>query len=485
MFETSGEGIWYISDGGQIAYANPRMAEILGCTVNHLQASRREDFFFPADLSVERIRFQNRRAGHIEQFDRRLRRADGAEAWVLACSNAILDEKGRFQGVLSMMTDITERKRAESALRRSEEKYRGLFENILEGVYQSTPDGRVLAANPMLLQMLGMANEGELNDVNIAKDLYIDPDVRRDLLERLEQDGSFQNVEYELRRRDGQIISVQENARVVRDEDGGILYYEGTLSDITERKKIEEQLRQAQQMEALGRLAGGVAQDFSNILTIISGYGRLLLDELPTSHPARASAEHVVSAAVNAHGLTSQLLSFSRRRSVPVPAIDFNAAVRLAAEALPAALGPGCHIVLELAREPISVAAERGQIERILVTVAQHFRKLLPPRSSLELRTEAVQIGIDHDKSLPEARSGPYARLLIGCREACSGRDAGLQPITLNSVVAQLGGFVTVAESPGHGPVVSIYLPASGGTGLDAALFGPPDSTTNRGRICW
>ncbi len=240
---------------------------------------------------------------------------------------------------LAMMTDITERKRAEGALRRSEERFRNLFETVLEGVYQSSRDGRILAANPMLLQMLGMASDAELNDVNIAKDLYVDPSVRARLTERLEHEGGFQNAEYELRRRDGRIITVLENARVVRDESGAVLYYEGTLTDITPRKRIEEQLRQAQKVEALGRLAGGIAHDFNNVLTVITGYSQLVLSDLDRDHPARASAEQVHEAAGNAMALTKRLLSFSRRQAPADGSLDLNVAIERAAPALHLMLG--------------------------------------------------------------------------------------------------------------------------------------------------
>ena len=226
-----------------------------------------------------------------------------------------------------MMTDITERKRAEYALRRSEERFRNLFEGVLEGVYQSTPDGRLLAANPMLLKMLGLANEGELKDINIARDLYVDPRVRQRLLEQLDRDGSYQHVEYDLRRRDGEIITVLENSRVVRDENGSLLCYEGTLSDITPRKRIEEQLRQAQKVEALGRLAGSVAHDFNNVLTIITGFAQLALSELPPSHPARPSTEQMLDAADRAMALTKQLLLFSRRQAPAEGSLDLNHAI--------------------------------------------------------------------------------------------------------------------------------------------------------------
>ncbi len=184
------------------------------------------------------MRLQNRRIGVREQRDRRLRRSDGSEVWMLACSS--LYQSGQSDAVvLTMMTDITERKAAEHALRRSERKYRELFENILEGVYQTSPDGRILAANPELLRMLGLFNQEELSVPGVVRDTFVDPDLHHSLRDRLDRDGSYANVEFQLRTRDHRIVTVRENARVVRDENGNVLYYEGTLTDITGQIKFE------------------------------------------------------------------------------------------------------------------------------------------------------------------------------------------------------------------------------------------------------
>ncbi|NDJ12806.1 MAG: PAS domain S-box protein [Acidobacteriia bacterium] len=456
MLETTSEAIWVIGEDGVIAYANPRIAEILGCTVEDLQGHNRIDFSFEADLSVERIRFQNRRAGHRDQFDRRLRRPDGGEVWLLTCSNPVFNEKGSFQGVLSMMTDITERKRAEYALRRSEEKFRSLFDNIPEGVYQSTPEGRILDANPMLLKMLGLTSEAQLNDVNIAKDLYVDEATRRQLMERLEESGSFQNVEYQLRRRDGCTITVQENARVVRDEQGQVLYYEGTLTDVTKHRKIEEQLREAQKMEALGRLAGAVAQDFSNILTVVSGYGHLLLDEIPPGHPARATAEQVVKAAGKAHGLTHQLLSFSQRRSGPLFKVSVNAAVKLAADSLSGAFS---QIFLQLAEADLVILAENGQLEQVLLAVAGAFATAFPLCPALVIRTEITNLDAARSRRHPQGKPGRYAVLTVCACDSMAADAGALEPLAVNSAVTQMGGFGIMDEKNPGGPTFSVYLP--------------------------
>ena len=197
LVETAAEEIWVLDNKGTIVWANARMAEMLGISAALLVGHNAEEFYFPADLSVERIRRENLRTGLKEQFDRRLRRGDGAELWVLACCNLTTLESNDIPGSLAMMTDITERKLAEHNLRRSEERFRTLFENVLEGVYQSTPEGRILAANPMLVKMLGLESARDLEDVNIAEDLYVDRDIRKRLLDHLEHEGGFQNVEYD------------------------------------------------------------------------------------------------------------------------------------------------------------------------------------------------------------------------------------------------------------------------------------------------
>ncbi len=422
LLETAAEGIWVLDSEGIITFANARMAEILGTSATDLMGRTAEEFFFPADLSVERIRAQNVRRGHKEQFDRRIRRSDGAEIWVLTCCNLIEISENSAPKALAMMTDITERKRAEGALRRSEERFRNLFETVLEGVYQSSKDGRILAANPMLLQMLGMASEAELNDVNVAKDLYVEPSVRARLMERLEHEGGFQNAEYELRRRDGRIITVLENARVVRDESGAVLYHEGTLTDITPRKRIEEQLRQAQKVEALGRLAGGIAHDFNNVLTVITGYSQLVLSDLERNHPARISAEQVHEAAGNAMALTKRLLSFSRRQAPVQGSLDLNIAIERAVPALNLMLcdhvgsekagGDKGRLLMLCCQEPVPVYASQAEIELTLMSLAAYVRKA-PPRGPVELKTELVHLDEEICRRCGEAQAGRYAALTV------------------------------------------------------------------------
>ncbi|MGD0037032.1 MAG: PAS domain S-box protein [Bacteroidota bacterium] len=150
--------------------------------------------------------------------------------------------EGKF-AIQVVLRDVTERIKAEQAIRGSEAKYRSLIENVLDGVYQTTPDGEILTANPALARMLGYESETDLLLLNIEKELYIDSEMRRQYLKLLNKEGRVKNAEFKLRRKDGQIIDVLENARVVRSRIGDILYYEGTITDITELKNVQEALR--------------------------------------------------------------------------------------------------------------------------------------------------------------------------------------------------------------------------------------------------
>lgn len=467
LVETAAEGIWVHDDDDVITYANARMAEMLGVTIESLVGRKVDEFFLPADLSMERIRAANLRNGRKEQFDRRLRRQDGTEIWVLTCCNFL---NGESPGSLAMMTDITERKRAEYALRRSEERFRNLFEGVLEGVYQSTPDGRILAANPMLLRMLGLNNEAEMNDVNIANDLYVNPHIRQRLLEQLEREGGFQNVEYELRRRDGEVITVLENGRVVRDEFGTVLYYEGTLSDITPRKRIEEQLRQAQKVEALGRLAGGVAHDFNNVLTIVTGFAQLALSDLPPAHAARSSVEQVLQASDRAMALTRQLLSFSRRQTPAEGSLDLNQAI----ERSGVSREPG--IVLMLSPESVPVYATQKQIEPVIRALAAQARRT-SPSAGLELKTQLANVEENFCLRSPGVQPGQFAVLSVtgvaaegearaaDCALAVAdllsdpkltclqaGESAAIGLSATHATVANSGGFLAGYRSAGPNP---------------------------------
>ncbi len=434
LVETAGEGIWTVDPNGIIRNANPRIAEMLGCRVDQIIDHPVEEFLFPEDIPAERIRFQNRRPGVRDQYDRRLRRADGSELWTLACSSPYT-ARDRDAGILTMMTDITERKQAEHALRRSERRFRELFENVREGVYQTSLDGRILAANPELLRMLGFTHEDELNVPGVVKGTFVDPELHLTLRDRLERAGSYANVEFQLRTRDNRVITVRENARVVRDEDGEILYFEGTLTDITEKLRVEQQLRDAQKMEALGRLAGGIARDLRSIGDTMAAGLRHAIEAIPQESPALPALASVTRSLAGASALTHQILDFSQRHVGAHAASDLNACVRDFEPRLRSAAE--CEIAVRCCDEPALMFADPGHIEQILLSLITYFGD------------GPVTIATSIESA------GPFACLSVS--GPGQSHSAGAVA-TSQAILAQYGGFLNVRSEP-ELLRFTIYLP--------------------------
>ena len=485
---------------GAIAYANPRIAEILGCAEDQIVGRKFETFLFPEDHSAERIRFQNRRPGAKEQYDRRLRHSDGSIVWTLACSSPWM-YSGKDAGVLTMMTDITERKKAEHALRRSERKFRELFENIREGVYQTSPDGRILAANPELLRMLSFTSPEELNVPGAVRDTFVDTDLHQSLRDRLERDGSYAAVEFQLRTRDRRIITVRENARVVRDENGNVLYYEGSLTDVTERLRFEKQLRQAQKMEALGRLAGGsIARDFRSIGSGIAARLRHALDSLPPESPARADLDAVAKGLQNGAALTRQILEFSQRqmgghdesrdRIGHANAMDLNGVLAGLDPDLRRLISPETSLRLSLCADATPVLADPGHISQILTSFEIHARDFGVGASVIQVVTAVESDGPAINTPALEPAPGNSLRELLRSAVpfvSLSVREASLRsrerPLFLRAKITRAKmNPVCCQRMPGRGSGMATSLAIlSQYGGMMTAVVDAPTAESGRG----
>jgi len=407
-------------------------------------------------------------------------------------------EGGEIETVLTTTRDITARKRAEAAARAADATLRGLVEQSLTGIYV-IQGGRFRYVNPRFAEIFGYPGPAAvlaLPDVG----LLVAPEDRATVTENLRRRtaGETRAIHYSFRgvRLDGSPVVVEVYGS--GGEHDGLPAVVGTLLDITEKVRLEEQLRQAQKMEAVGQLAGGVAHDFNNILAAITGYAQLLRTSLPAGDQRREDAEEIIAAATRGAAVTKQLLAFSRRQAIETEVLDLAAVVRDMGRMLRTLLPPS--IALDLpAPAGALVRASRSQLEQIVLNLVVNARDAMPdggtltiavsarraalggafaaadaaPGAGLDLPREAVLVVRDTGTGIPEAIRDRIFDPFFTTKPP--GRGTGLGLATVYGLVRQFGGSVAVESRPGAGTEFTIALPlvpAAGPAGAAAPAAG-------------
>ena len=249
IVDTADEGIWVFDEEYLSTFVNNRMVNLLGYEYDEIMGRSLSFFLFEEDLPDFQEKASRRRQGIAERYERRIRRKDSTILWAHVSATPIKDKEGLFRGSFAMFTDITERKEAEKALLESEKKYRSIFENAVEGMFQSTPEGQLITANPAMARIFGYATPEEMiNQVhNIGLQLYSNEKDRRTFQQLLKEHGIAGGFEAPFYRQDGTVLWGTLNVRAVKDSDDNVFYYEGTLEDITPRKEAEEELKKSEE----------------------------------------------------------------------------------------------------------------------------------------------------------------------------------------------------------------------------------------------
>ncbi|MBS4027050.1 MAG: PAS domain S-box protein, partial [Ignavibacteriales bacterium] len=294
----------------------------------------------------------------------------------------------------------------------SEERYRNLFEESKDGIFISTPGGQLVDVNPAGVELFGYDSKEELLEVNIAKDLYSSSTDREKVKQRLEQQGFVKDFEFSIKRKDGQRRTVLETSIAVRNQKGAVVAYRGILRDITEQKKLEQQLLQAQKMESIGTLAGGIAHDFNNLLGIIMGYSSLL--ERQKSDPAKfsQSVDSISKAVSRGASLVKQLLTFARKNEPLLESVNLNSIFeelkKMTAETFPKTIT----CVLHLEKQIPSIVGDTNQLHQAFLNLCVNARDAMPKGGTLSLSTSILD-GSKLRERFFDATDASYVRVSL------------------------------------------------------------------------
>jgi PAS domain S-box-containing protein len=377
---------------------------------------------------------------------------------------------------VKLARSLAEQERLANSLRESEQRYKALFDESRDGVWWTARDGMLVEANQAFLDLFGLTKE-ESRHWNVIKG-YRDPADRTRFRKTIETNGSVVDYEVKFKKKDGTEIECLLTATLRLDSEGKVLGYQGILRDVTDRKKLEQQLLQAQKMEAVGTLAGGIAHDFNNLLTVILGYSELIISEKDERDRDYEDLKKVIHAARTAGDMVQQILAFSRKTETKLWPINLNKQVPQLRKMLSRLLPRTIEVQIGLAPDLPTVNADPAQIDQILINLAVNARDAMPGGGRLTIETKAVVLDDEYCSAHIEASRGLHALITVsdtgtGIDRASSdrifepfyttkkpGQGTGLGLAMVYGIVKGHGGHITVHSEPGAGTSFEIYLPA-------------------------
>jgi two-component system cell cycle sensor histidine kinase/response regulator CckA len=422
--------------------------------------------------------FQSRDTGRPFSSEYRLLARDGHIVWVRDEAIVMRDELGRPCFMQGLLLDISEQKRKEEMLQKSESKFRTIFERVAVGIALVSIDGQLVESNPALQEMLGHREEDlrnrVFNEFIHPEDAAIDVDLDQELIA-----GKRDHYQIEKRfiRKDGGVVWCQLNVSLVRGGQEERPFTICMVEDITERKRLETQFFQSQKMETIGRLAGGIAHDFNNLLTVIKGYTQLSLNHIREGDPCRENIEEIKGAAERAAELTNQLLTFSRRQILDMKVLDLNTIVRGLEKMMGRIIGEDIEMFTVLDDHLGRVKTDPAQIEQVILNLVVNARDAMPAGGKLAIETANVVLDETYTRTHIGVAPGSYVMLSVsdtGCgmppeiKELIfepffttkeEGKGTGLGLSTIYGIVKQSGGNIWVYSEPARGTTFKIYLP--------------------------
>ena len=498
-FESASIGMALVAPDGRFLEINRAFCELVGYDAETMTGGTFQQITHPDDLALDLDYLRRTLAGELGsyQMEKRYIRADGSDVWVLLSVTLVRGADGTPRHFVAHAQDIDARKRADERFLAAERRYRTLVEQLPLVMYIRPLDMTKpnIYISPQVDELLGYPAELWLTDATLVERV-IHPDDRDRVLgeaARVRGGGLPVHDEYRYLKSDGSSVWVQDETHLVLDEHGEPLYVQGFLQDITERKhteaerdRLRDELLRAQRLESLGRLAGGVAHDFNNMLTAIRGYAELLVGDQNAAGATRDTAARIVQAAEQASNLPRQLLAFGRNQVLEPKIVNLNDVVSSIGGLLGHVISGSITVYISATADAPWTFADRGQLEHALVNLAVNASDAMPGGGRLEVTTANVTID-ESDAVEQDARPGSY--VVIRVTDTGTGMDeetrnrafepffttkreaegSGLGLSSVYGTVAQSGGFVLLETAVGEGSMFSLYLPTAAAPALAEA----------------
>ncbi|RJP43897.1 MAG: PAS domain S-box protein [Desulfobacteraceae bacterium] len=468
-----------IHDQGIILECNQGLSEMTGYQYSELIGM--DGLLLIAERSREAV-MNNIRTGYEKPYEAFGLRKNGEE-FPLQLEARNVPYKGKQVRTVEFR-DITERKRAEERLRISEEKYRNIFENMQDVYYETSLDGLILEISPSIEAISsGQYRQADLIGRQML-DFYDDAEERDRLITKLLETGSFSDFEILLRNRDGSLLPCSISAKLWRDDQGNPVKIIGSMRDITDRKKagaerekLQAQLTQAQKMESVGRLAGGVAHDYNNMLSVILGYTEMAMDQVDPKDQLYADLMEVYNAGKRSMDITRQLLAFARKQIISPVVMDLNEAVDGMLKMLRRLIGEDIDFAWEPAIRLWPVNMDPSQIDQILANLCVNAKDAISGVGKITIETENITLDESYCAEHAGFIPGDFVMLAVsdnGCgmdKETMEqifepffttkevGKGTGLGLPMIYGIVKQNNGFINCYSEPGKGTTFRIYLP--------------------------
>jgi PAS domain S-box-containing protein len=484
VFENTGTATIIIEADYTISLINRKAEKLSGYTRKEVEGKKKwTGFVVDEELDMLKRYHRLRRENGEEapkQYETKFVDRDGGIHDILLTIDII---PGTGQSVASLL-DITKRKEIERQLKESMKRYRGFFKTSRDCVFISSEEGRWIDMNAAAVELFGYDSRAELEKTRIPE-LYANPEDRQKFINKIKEKGYLRDYPVNLKKKNGEIINALITSVVNKDESGNIIGFQGTIKDITDRKesereknKLHKQLLQAQKLESIGTLAGGVAHDFNNILTVIMGLTQIVMNQTKKSNRNYNHLKNIYESGERAARLTNQLLLFSRKQEMEFQPLNINKTITRFDKMLNRLIGEDITIKNELDNDLWKINADETQIEQVITNLAVNARDAMPNGGRLIIGTKNVIIDKNRANSIPDLDPGEYVQISVEdtgkgiekeilnkifdpfftTKGKSEGTGMGLSVV--HGIIKEHNGQINVYSEPGEGTIFKIYLPA-------------------------